>query len=333
MRTELKYTVATQCLTFNQAPFIENTLRGFIIQKVSFPVVFVVVDDASTDGEQELLYKWAHDNLDFCSDDAYIKEASYAKIIYAPFKGASNMFFSILLLHENLFNKPDEKLSYISEWCDNAEYWALCEGDDYWIDPLKIQTQVDFLKEHQEYAMTCHRYKIFDFEKQEWKSDSNSYLFGDKEGIDFGMDYKVWLSKTLTLLFRKEAISDYITNASIKRDTVLVYYLLKEGKAYCFNKIMGVYTLHFGSTCGKKSISENRMTAYDVSKYIYNIDKNKYARQRYYRNYLYALYHTNGKLLFRERFDILKFLSVPYYFLKEVCDSLLYRIKLKRKTN
>jgi GT2 family glycosyltransferase len=320
-------------MTYNQVSFIEDTLNGFMIQKVSFPVVYVIVDDASTDGEQELLYHWAKKHLNLNSVDAYIREVDYANILFGPYSGTPNMFFAILLLHNNLYNEPQRKLSYIAEWCDNAKYLALCEGDDYWIDPQKLQTQVDFLNNHQEYVLTCHRYKIFDYEKQEWKSDSNSYLFSGNEGISFGMDYKVWLAKTLSLLFRRDAMEEFNRRASNKRDTVLVYFLLKEGKAYCFNKIMGVYTLHFGSTCGKKSISENRKTAYEVSKYIYNIDKNKYARLRYYRNYMYALYHTKGKLLFEEKFEILKFISVPYFFLKEICDSIFYRIRLIGKAN
>ena len=303
------------------------------MQEVPYPVVFVVVDDASTDGEQELLYNWANQNLKLDYEYAYIKETGYAKIIYAPYNEEPNKYFAILLLHENLYNNPEKKLSYIAEWCDNAKYIALCEGDDYWIDPLKLQTQVDFLNNHQDYAVTCHRYKIYDYENKEWKADSNSYLFGDKDGITFGLDYKVWLAKTLTLLFRREAMGEFVKRATITRDTVLVYFLLKEGKAYCFNKIMGVYTLHYGSTCGKKSIAENRITAYEVSKYIYSIDKNKYARKRYYRNYMYALRYSKGRLLFREKFELMKFLSVPYCFLKELCDSISYRIKLRGKAN
>ena len=82
---DYKYKVATQCMTYNQRPYIEDTLKGFVMQQTTFPVVYVVVDDASTDGEQELLFNWAHKNLNFGSDDAYIKETGYAKIMYAPF--------------------------------------------------------------------------------------------------------------------------------------------------------------------------------------------------------------------------------------------------------
>ena len=49
------YMVATLCFTYNQAPYIENTLNGFSIQETSFPVVYIIVDDASTDGEQEVI--------------------------------------------------------------------------------------------------------------------------------------------------------------------------------------------------------------------------------------------------------------------------------------
>ena len=329
-----KFTVATQCMTYNQVSFIKKTLNGFVIQKTSFPMVFIVVDDASTDGEQDVLKKWANDNLNFTYEDAYNRETDYARIIYAPHKDNSNMFFVILLLHENLYNKPIRKLSYISEWSDNSKYIALCEGDDYWTDPLKLQMQVDFLERHGDYSLTCHRYDIFDYENNTFISDGNSFLFQDKDGISFGLNYKVWLAKTLSLVFRRDAMDEFSRRAtSNMRDTVLVYFLLKQGKAYCFNKVMGVYALHFGSTCGKKSVSENRVTAYEVSRYIYLIDKDKYARKRYYRNYMYALYFTKGKLLFDEKFDLIKFLSVPFFFLKEIADSIYYRIRIKGRAN
>ena len=51
---EYKYTVFTKCYTYNHAPYILDTLRGFAIQQTSFPIVFAIADDASTDGEPEL---------------------------------------------------------------------------------------------------------------------------------------------------------------------------------------------------------------------------------------------------------------------------------------
>lgn len=52
MEQDYKYKVVTLCMTYNQASYIEETLHGFTMQETSFPMVFCIVDDASTDGEQ-----------------------------------------------------------------------------------------------------------------------------------------------------------------------------------------------------------------------------------------------------------------------------------------
>ena len=59
MEKQYTYTVATICWTYNHAKYIGDTLKGFSNQQNNFPVVYIIIDDASTDGEQEVLLKWA----------------------------------------------------------------------------------------------------------------------------------------------------------------------------------------------------------------------------------------------------------------------------------
>lgn len=161
--TAYKYKVATQCMTYNHAMFIEETLRGFAMQQLSFPVAYVIVDDSSNDGEQEVLNKWAELNL--INDEegvAYRKELQYGEVIYARHKKNSNAYFVLLLLFENHYQTGRDKLKfeYINEWCDNAEYIAICEGDDYWSDPLKLQIQVEELEKDSSYVLCFTDYLI-----------------------------------------------------------------------------------------------------------------------------------------------------------------------------
>lgn len=155
MDIDNKYIVATQCFTYNHSQYIEDSLKGFAIQETSFPVVYIIVDDASTDGEQEVLRKWVANSLYYEKGVEKWKKMSYGYMTFAPLKGNINSLFLILLLSENHYQtgRNKQKLEYISEWLDNAKYHAICEGDDYWIDPLKLQKQVDFLESNPDFGL------------------------------------------------------------------------------------------------------------------------------------------------------------------------------------
>ena len=120
------YEVLVRCFCYNQEQYIEETLRGFVSQKTTFPFIALVVDDCSTDGTRDIIRKY---------------ELLYPDIV----KG--------IYLKENHFSKKKPKIPYVNPWRDRCKYEAMCEGDDYWIDPLKLQKQHDFLESHPECCM------------------------------------------------------------------------------------------------------------------------------------------------------------------------------------
>ena len=153
MQKNYKYKVFVRCYTYNQSSYILDTINGFCIQQISFPVVYCIVDDASTDGERIVLREWAEQNLYLNNDEGFYKrEMPYGELFYAPLQTDNNALFVILLLNENHHLKKD-KLVYLTEWWQNAEYNAYCEGDDYWISADKIQKQIDFLDNNPEFGL------------------------------------------------------------------------------------------------------------------------------------------------------------------------------------
>ena len=129
MDSGTKYKVAAKCYTYNQAQYITDTLNGFVMQETDFPFVCCIIDDASSDGEQEVIRKYVAENFDLSEQDiAYEKETDDAYITYARHKSNKNCFFAVLYLKRNLYRERRRKLGLISEWMDNAEYIALCEG-------------------------------------------------------------------------------------------------------------------------------------------------------------------------------------------------------------
>src|SRR5690606_23493753 len=150
-----------------------------------------------------------------------------------------------------------------------GKYIAYCEGDDFWLDEAKLQTQVDFLAMHEDYVLTCGGYKTSNGEiVNEIKGQViNGYTFEQTEAI------KRWVTKSLTICFRNiPGITDYLSQFSYARDTHLVYYLMKSGKGYYFNLIFGFYNIHEGGAVSKKSKIQRLLIGYEVFNEFYKIE-------------------------------------------------------------
>ena len=122
------YQLYVRCMTYNQRRFITDTLNGFANQRTNFPYACLVIDDASTDGEQEVLETYINDN---CSSNTILKfDDEYCKLLFAKHRNNKNCDFFIYLLKKNLFKEPEIKSKYYLPWGEFCRYEALCEGDD-----------------------------------------------------------------------------------------------------------------------------------------------------------------------------------------------------------
>ncbi|MFS8175263.1 glycosyltransferase [Vreelandella titanicae] len=123
-----KPVVSVLCPTYNHAPYIEDALKGFVSQKTSFPFEVIVIDDASTDGTQNIIRKYAQE---------------YPDLIYPIF---------------NEFNLKSKNKAITSDLKEIArgKYMAHCEGDDYWVDENQLQLQHDFMELNPEYSVCYH---------------------------------------------------------------------------------------------------------------------------------------------------------------------------------
>lgn len=243
---ENRYQVCIRCFTFNHRNYIEDAMHGFVMQQTKFPYIAVVVDDASTDGEPEVIKRFLEKEFDMAS--AVQDETDDFVKVVAKHKTNVNCTFVVVFLKYNHYSIKKRKLPYFKEWHDNAKYIALCEGDDYWTDPLKLQKQVDFLEEHEEYSLCCHRYKIFEEDGNVWKPDYVVDLFEQNpDGFTFTSTDNLhhWITKTMTLMYRKSALPDgYSRNYRYCRDVHMNYHLLQNGPGYCMPDDMAVYRRH-----------------------------------------------------------------------------------------
>ena len=157
-----RYSVSVLCMTYNHAKYIKDSMDGFCMQQTSFPYICVVIDDASLDGEQKVISEYLHAH--FSLDDEGIvrrEETDNYVMVFARHKQNLQCYFAVFFLKNNHYSKHIPKEPYYEEWWANTEYLAFCEGDDYWIDPHKLQKQVDFMEKNPDYGMVCTASKIY----------------------------------------------------------------------------------------------------------------------------------------------------------------------------
>lgn len=233
--------VTIHCWTFNHKPYIQQCLDSFVMQKTEFPFLAVVVDDASTDGEQEVLWDFINNELDSASlqkdeTDDFVR-------VVAPHKTNKHCIFIFVLLKYNHYSINKAKGLYFKDLEEKTQYIAVCEGDDYWTDPLKLQKQVDFMEAHPECTMVCNRTKRFSEKEHVFMLDSSCM---EKDGFLKAEDVirkgGLYIS-TCSIMYRKKLREDYPVYC--KRchvgDYPLQIMAAMKGDIYYINDSMSVY--------------------------------------------------------------------------------------------
>lgn len=124
------------CLTYNQEQYIQMCIDGFLMQKTDFVFQVLLHDDCSTDSTRSIIEKAVDEHPD----------------ILVP-----------IYEYENQYSKGVALTYNLSKIC-KSKYIAMCEGDDYWCDPYKLQKQYDYMEKHPECSLCMHNTKIIDIE-------------------------------------------------------------------------------------------------------------------------------------------------------------------------
>lgn len=242
--------VSVCCLAYNHASYIRQCLDGFLMQKTNFPIEILIHDDASTDGTQDIIREY---------------EAKYPDIIKPIYQ------------KENQYSKGIS-ISLTYNWSRaKGKYVAICEGDDYWTDPYKLQKQVDFLESHPDYVMCSHRFNQYIQDKNFLEEEKDSTFQGANYDLKNLIGGK-WLTQTLTVMYRRSALDlKQYDLYGMSMDIILFYALLKNGKGYCFPDIMGVYRLHGGGVWSEVSLNQRRLIEFKARLAIYNVEHSDMA--------------------------------------------------------
>ena len=242
MENKARYKVAVKCCTYNQASYITDALNGFVIQETNFPFVCCVIDDASTDGEQEVIKKYVADNFNLSEPNiAYETENDDAYITFARHKSNKNCFFAVLYLKRNLYHDDKKKLSLISKWMNDTEYIALCEGDDYWIVPNKLQRQTDFMDSNADCVLVFSNAKVvYDMEYNSQVIDLYAHLHEGKYSGEEVLSR--WTIPTASVLFRSSMDIKIPSDVRFVFGDIVIFMTAAScGDLYCINEKMVCY--------------------------------------------------------------------------------------------
>jgi glycosyltransferase involved in cell wall biosynthesis len=263
----MNQSLVTACLiTYNQVKYVRQSIEGMLMQQTDFPWGIIVADDCSTDGTQEILKEYQ------------AKDPDKITLLLQPAnKGAMLNWIDLVTMPK-------------------SRYITLCEGDDYWTDPFKLQKQVDFLEANPEYVACFHPVKVVDADGKELRSSKNSFV----HNRDLTQDELIMgrVMSTLSLCYRN-VIAEFPQEfyKSPTGDNFLCSLLGNYGKAKFLDDIKpSAYRMHTGGSWSLQQDDKKKMTLllsyFWLWQYYARIGKPEYA-QGYYRKILLEGFYSD----------------------------------------
>jgi glycosyltransferase involved in cell wall biosynthesis len=249
--------VSVCCLTFNHKNTIEKAIKSFLMQKTEFPVEIFIHDDASNDGTTQIIQKYQREN---------------------PGK------IRLLIQPENLFGKGKSLFEIYTQLVfpqAKGKYIAICEGDDYWTDPLKLQKQVDFLEKNSDYSISFHRMGFVGSDKVDFDEHNKYYkhLFGQRSAFTFVDLIKQNFIPNCSVVYRNYGMEFPDLFKSIAFPDWPIHILFaQKGKIHFIDEIMAHHRVAFTGIWEGKTLDErHRMNVIFYKDLIKLVDETYYT--------------------------------------------------------
>lgn len=232
--------VSVLCTAYNHEPYIKKCLEGFVNQKTNFKFEVLINDDHSTDHTPDIIREY---------------EEKYPYIIRG-FYQPHNLYSQRINIQKNIL-LPKARGKYI----------AICEGDDYWTDPYKLQKQYDALEINKECHICTHSVELIN-ESGELLNKcipsqhiNGNLLTSDQVLNEMAKDYSFHTSsyffdaEMYRAYWRQDL--DFRTNADVG-DGPILFYFSTMGEMYFFNECMSRYRVGSIGSWGQRTVGEKR---------------------------------------------------------------------------
>ncbi|WP_276482089.1 glycosyltransferase [Paraflavitalea pollutisoli] len=254
--------------TYRHERFIKQAIEGVMMQQTDFDIELVIGEDFSNDGTRSIC-----ENL------------------------AAHYGSKIKLLPSDRNYGQNQNLSRIILAC-SGKYIAMCEGDDYWIDPDKLFKQVDYLEKHPAHVMCFHLINTVDqegglLETQEGDGSVTEYR---------GMDLFHTFVPTLSILFRN--CLDYFPPEFYKiksTDAFIVGMLSGHGDGARLGFVGGCYRKHDGGLFNQLPMLDKYKQAIHTRKWMRRSDYFKKEQKKEIRRELFRREVLYMKIFLRKR--------------------------------
>lgn len=206
--------VSVVMITYGHEKYIEEAINGVFIQKTDFPIELIIANDCSPDKTDEIVRKVIQRSPE---------NITVRYICHEQNKGMMPNFIWALKQTK-------------------GKYIALCEGDDYWTDPLKLQKQVDFLEQNEEYVLICTN------------SQNTLHSTEEKDITVFDLLHHNPI-KTLTTVYRNLNIELKFLENKTMGDIQLWLNLIKFGKFKFIPDSTAFYRVLMNSASGRGNVN------------------------------------------------------------------------------
>ena len=218
MDQECKCLVSVLVTTYNHEKYIAQCLDGMVSQKTDFPFEIIVRDDCSTDGTGDIIRAYAE---------------KYPGLVI-PFILEFNHF------SRGLTNESFAKMFAMAR----GKYIAICEGDDFWTDPEKLQIQTDWLESHPDCSMcvTASHYANPDGTLR-----TDKVFRTDTVSRDLTIEEILggWKAATNTVVYRKACLEEDVIipflGTCVNEDYARMVYMALKGKVHYIDRLTGAY--------------------------------------------------------------------------------------------
>lgn len=288
--------VSVCCITYNHEKYVRQCLEGFVMQKTNFPFEVIIHDDASTDNTQTIIKEYV---------------AKYPTIIKP------------ILQTENQYSRGLRRI--LATHCfprANGKYIAICESDDYWTDPNKLQKQVDFMELHPDCTMCFHNAVV----KNELKKKVvELYKIEDREYLSHEL-FSNWIVPTASMILRKSLLASPILLNPMILNGDIIYVLLAadKGKVFGLSETMSVYRAHEAGVTWNATMDLDRLKRYpahylfikktfkkvprkDINKKIYDDYRKLEQYYKQVEGHIFDIYYVKLKILY---YRIISYLTV-----------------------